>query len=320
MKLPVALHALLLLLLPSLALAEPLGPGQHTRELTLDGRNRSYIVHLPASYDAESPTPVVLAFHGAGMNADLMIPFSGLSDAAERHGFIVVYPNGVGVGPMLTFNAGGFAGRRSENRPDDVAFTSALLDDLAGVASVDPRRIFATGMSNGGMMVYRLGVELADRIAAIAPVAGTIAIADPEPTRPVPVMHFHGRADTIVPWDGPSRRTPQLVDFRSVKQSVEFWVTHNGCVPEPEITDIPVTDEDGTSVRRLLYRARDTGAEVILYEIRGGGHTWPGVRTMPNFIGRTTTQISANDLIWEFFQRHPMPEPAPAEPSAPEQE
>ncbi|MFU8829343.1 MAG: alpha/beta hydrolase family esterase [Phycisphaerales bacterium] len=319
MKLTIALHALLLLL-PSLALAEPLGPGQHTRELELDGRDRSYIVHLPASYDAESPTPVVLAFHGAGMNADLMIPFSGLSDAAEKHGFIVVYPNGVGVGPMLTFNAGGFVGRRSGNWADDVAFTSALLDDLAGVASVDPRRIFATGMSNGGMMVYRLGVELADRIAAIAPVAGTLAIADPEPTRPVPVMHFHGRADTIVPWDGPSRRTPQLVDFRSVKQSVAFWVAHNGCVPEPEITDIPVTEEDGTSVRRLLYRAGDTGAEVILYEIRGGGHTWPGVRTMPNFIGRTTTQISANDLMWDFFQRHPMPEPADNEPSSPGEE
>jgi len=311
---------LILLLIPSLALAEPLGPGQHTRELTLDGRNRSYIVHIPASYDPDSPAPVVLAFHGAGMNADLMIRFSAISEASEKHGFIAVYPNGVGVGPLLTFNAGGFVGQQGDSWPDDVAFTSALLDDLAGVATIDPRRIYATGMSNGGMMAHRLGVELADRIAAIAPVAGTLALADPEPTRPVPVMHFHGRADTIVPWSGPSARTPRFVGFRSVEQTAAFWATHNGCTLEPEITDIPVTQEDGTAVRRWLYRAKDTDAEVVIYEIQGGGHTWPGVRSMFNIGGRTTTQISANDLMWEFFERHPMPEPEAAEPDSTDEE
>jgi len=178
-----------------------LGHGDHQRSLMVDGIKRTYLVHVPKSYAPDKPTPVVLALHGAAMNGSMMVWFSGLSKKADEAGFIVVYPSGTGTGPFLTWNAGGFQGRMAEGRPDDVRFVSSLLDDLATVCSVDSKRVYACGMSNGGMMCYRLAAELSDRIAAIAPVAGTIAIGESKPKKPIPVMHIHGSKDTIVPFE-----------------------------------------------------------------------------------------------------------------------
>src|SRR5688572_29721389 len=163
--------------------AEMLKPGDHSRALKMDERMRSYHVHVPPSYDPKKPMPVVIALHGAGMNGKMMKLYSDLDKKADAAGFIVVYPDGTGTGSFLTWNSGGL--RLGARGADDVAFIRKMLDDLAGVAAIDSKRVFATGMSNGGMMSYRLAAELSDRIAAIAPVAGTMGTAKAEPKGPV---------------------------------------------------------------------------------------------------------------------------------------
>ncbi|REK10538.1 MAG: DUF1080 domain-containing protein [Planctomycetota bacterium] len=285
--------------------AQSLTPGDHDRRLTVDGRERSYLVHVPPGYDAGTPTPVVLIYHGAGMNARLMTLFCQMHKKSDEAGFIAVYPNGTGrTGLMLTFNAGGLSGPYAERQADDVRFTAALLDDLARAANVDARRVYATGMSNGGMMCYRLAAELSDRIAAVAPVAGTLALEDCQPKRPVPVLHFHGADDGIVPFDGPGDKTPAFLSFKSVDDSVRTWARLNGCPEEPDTRELPDVEDDQTRVTCQVFGPGTDGAEVVLYTIHGGGHTWPGVKSPLALIGKSTRDISANDLIWEFFQKH----------------
>jgi len=282
--------------------------GNHVRTLVINGRRRSFLVHVPPNYDPKKATPVVLAFHGACMNGASMALFSGLSAKADDAGFIVVYPDGVGIGQtFLFFNAffppgGAILG---DNPPDDVAFTAKLLDDLATVCNVDTKRVFATGMSNGGMMCHRLAAELSDRIAAIAPVSGTLAMDDIHPARPVPAIIFHGTADTIVPFDGPKGAKRVALKIKGVEDTVKAWVEADGCQPDPTITTLPDTAHDGTTVKRHDYGSGKDGAEVVLYVIEGGGHTWPGQQPPVAFLGKSTSDISANDLIWDFFQKHP---------------
>jgi len=273
--------------------------------LEIDGLKRSYLVHVPPKYDPAKPSPVVLIFHGAGMNAALMQGFSGLNSKADDAGFVAVYPNGTGAGPLLTFNSGGVEWGLVTKQPDDVAFVSRLLDDLATVVNVDPKRVFATGMSNGGMMCYRLAAELSERIAAIAPVAGTMAVTEGKPKRPVPVLHFHGTEDRLVPYGGSDHRIPKFLTFKSVEDSVATWVKLNGCREPPLLEQAPDKVDDGTKVTRKTY-CSDTGAEVVLITVSGGGHTWPGRQPPFGLIGRSTHDISATDMIWEFFVRHPL--------------
>ena len=291
---------------PEAPAAGPLGAGDHTRTLAVDGRERSYLVHVPETPDPEKRWPVVLALHGAAMDGPMMVWFSGLNRTSDAAGFVAVYPSGTGVGPFRTWNAGGFRGRMNENRPDDVAFIRALLDDLAGVLAVDERRIYACGMSNGGMMCYRLAAELSDRIAAIAPVAGTIAIRESRPTRPVPVIHFHGTKDDIVPFDTRKGRQPPFMTLKGVEESVRTWVALDGCDEVPE-TETLASKEEGLEVTRTTWRGGRDGAEVVLVTVEEGGHTWPGQKPPVGFIGKSAENVSANELIWEFFEKHPMP-------------
>lgn len=284
-----------------------LGPGDHERKLTVDGRNRRYLVHVPPSYDPQKPTPVVLVLHGAAMNGPLTVAFTGMNAKSDQAGFIAVYPNGTGLGEMfLTWNAGGLPGGKAGQRPDDVAFLRAALDDLATVLNVDPLRVHATGISNGGMMCYKLAAELSDRIASIAPVAGTMTFTDPKPARPISVIHFHGTADAIVPFGGPKANGPREMGFKSVEETVRAWCEVDACPTEPVITEEPNTADDGTSVRRKTYGPGKDGTEVVLIEVIGGGHTWPGQKPMVEFIGKSTLDVSANDLVWEFFKKHPL--------------
>lgn len=293
------------LLVSSLLAADPLAPGDHTRTLQHDGRTRSYIVHVPPKYDPKLPTPLVLAFHGGGSNAKIMVRFCGLNDKADQENFIVVYPDGTGNLQMLTWNGGNCCGYAMRNKVDDVGFTRLLLDDLASVTNVDAKRVFATGISNGGIMCYRLASELSDRIAAIASVAGTMGTAACNPKRPVPIMHFHGSDDNFLPFKGGKGNGVSGTDFYSVDYSVQAWVKADGCPAEPKVEDLPKKADDGTTVQRKIYGPGTEGAEVILFVINGGGHTWPGRDTI-RILGKSTHNISANDLMWEFFKRHPM--------------
>lgn len=286
---------------------DPLGPGDHERSLTVGNLRRGYLVHVPPAYDHKKPTSVVLAFHGGGANASNMVGFSGLNKKADEAGFIAVYPSGSGRLPkLLTFNAGNCCGFAMANHVDDVEFTRILLDDLAKSANVDPKRVFATGMSNGAIMSYRLAAELSDRIAAIAPVAGPMGTETCRPRRPVPVIHFHGTADEHAPFRGGKGKGLSGTDFYSVEHSIQAWVKANGCAREPVISKLPDKAKDGTSVIRKTYPSGRDGSEVVLVVVEGGGHTWPGQEPRLKELGKSTRNISANDLMWEFFQKHPM--------------
>jgi len=300
----IALYALILMTVLG---ADPLGPGDHNRTITVGNLNRNYLVHIPAKYDSKKPMPVVLAFHGGGANADNMVAFSGLNRKSDDAGFIVVYPSGTGrLDKILTFNSGNCCGYAMNNKIDDVEFTRKLLDDLAKFVNIDRKRVFATGMSNGGIMSYLLASELSDRIAAIAPVGGPMGTDTCKPNRPVSVIHFHGTADEHAPFKGGKGKGPSGTEFYSVEHSIQAWVKANGCEKEPVVTKLPDRAKDGTRITRNTYGSGKDGAEVVLIEIEAGGHTWPGQVPRLKALGKSTKNISANDLMWEFFEKHPM--------------
>ncbi len=286
-----------------------LGPGDHVRTLQIGQTKRTYLVHIPEKLDPEKrpeqTAPVVLALHGAAMNGPMMAWLSGLNKKSDEAGFIVAYPSGTGPAGLLTWNAGGFTGKPGVRKPDDVAFIGKVLDDMATVANIDTKRVFACGMSNGAMMSYRLAAEMSDRIAAIAPVAGTIAIENSRPQRAVPVLHIHGTEDRLVPFGGPSEKLPAIIKFKSVADSIQTWVKLDGCDEAPA-TDVLSRDGDELKITRTTYSGGRDGAEVVLIVVEGGGHTWPGRPTPARFLGKTARNISADDLIWEFFEKHPM--------------
>lgn len=290
-------------LLASSFLALP--EGDHRRTVTVDGLEREYLIHVPAKKPEGGKWPVVLIYHGGGANAKGMVRFCGLNEKADEAGFLAVYPNGTGRLELLTWNGGNCCGYAERFKIDDVKFAGMILDDLAKQLDIDEKKVFATGMSNGGIMAYRLASELADRIAAIAPVAGPMGTAGCSPSRGVPVCHFHGTLDEYAPFDGGvGAKSLSGTNFYSVDHSIRAWVKANGCDEKPEITKLPVRNEDGTSVTRTTYRGGRDGAEVVLYTITGGGHTWPGRETMFKVLGPTTKNVVANDVMWEFFQRH----------------
>jgi polyhydroxybutyrate depolymerase len=295
-----------MLLLAALAAVDPLSPGDHTRTLKVDGRERSYLVNVPKSYDGTKPVPVVLAFHGGLTNADVMVRFSGLSEKADEAGFVVVYPNGTGrQEPLLTWNAGNCCGYAALQNVDDVKFVGEVLDDVEKVIKVDTKRVYATGISNGGMMSYRLADEMSGRIAAIAAVGGGMARPSCAPKRPVPILHFHGTADEYAPFEGGrGSKSRSLAVFYSVEHTMNQWIKADGCDKRPKVEKLPATVEDGTKVTRKTYSGGRNDSEVVLYEIEGGGHTWPGRPSIAFFLGKTTKNVNANDVMWEFFEKH----------------
>jgi len=284
-----------------------LTPGDHTRKLTIAGRDRSYFVHVPRSYDGGKPVPVVLIFHGGASNAAQMVHFCGLNEKADQEGFLAVYPSGSGRAEhVLTWNAGNCCGYAQQEKINDVEFVRRVLDDLAGAAQVDADRVYATGMSNGAMMAYRLASELSDRIAAVAPVGGPTGTDDCHPRRPVSVLHFHGTDDKFAPFmGGRGERSLSQTNFHSVEHSVGRWIKANGCRENPDTRELPIQVQDGTSVTRKTWAGGKEGSEVVLIEIEGGGHTWPGRKPALLFLGKSTQNVSANDLMWEFFVKHP---------------
>ena len=248
----------------------------------------------------------MLVFHGGATNAKTMVRFCGLNETADRNGFLAVYPSGTGRNPnLLTWNAGNCCGDALRYDVDDVGFVAALLDDLAELAEIDRDRVFATGMSNGGMLAYRLASELSERIAAIASIAGPMGTDRCQPTRPVSILHFHGTADEFTPYaGGRGSKSPTTTVFRSVPDSVRCWVAANGCPEMPLDFTIRAEETGGFPVEKRVWGPGDAGSEVVLYTIRGGGHTWPGRIPLATYLGPSVTGISANDLLWAFFQRH----------------
>ena len=280
------------------------GPGEPGIDLPVvlrsGGLARSYVVHVPASYDGSHAVPVVLVLHGSGGSAAIADRISGMSAKSDAAGFLAVYPEG--TGPSATFNAGlccGYAGRTAI---DDVSFMRDVVADISADYLVDAHRIYATGMSNGAMMVHRLGCEMSDVLAAIAPVAGALEI-DCAPAAPVSAIVVHGDADHIVPYaGGPAGTVPRGMDpdYDPVSSAVDAWARTDGCTGARD-------EQVSPSVQHEIRTGCRPGYGVELYTVNGGGHAWPGGE--PGWAGGDvpTTEIAATDLIWDFFAAHPKP-------------
>ena len=285
------------------------GDADNHNSIEVDGLTRTYIVHVPPSYDEMTPTPLVLVLHGGGGSAQKMVNFTKFSTLSDQEGFIVVYPNGV----ENHWNDGRGVHRYRAHREniDDVKFISVLIDHLSQEYTIDETRIYATGISNGAMMSCRLACELSERIAAIAMVAGAMSeelSASCSPLRPVSVLVMSGTEDPLVLWEGGNIQfgRQNLGTTLSVPDTVMYWVTHNNCSATPAVTWLPDTHEDGTHVRKEVYDRGEEGTEVILYAIEGGGHTWPGgfQYASRRLIGRTCYDVTATEIIWQFFSEH----------------
>jgi polyhydroxybutyrate depolymerase len=273
--------------------------------LAVGSASRSFLVHIPKNLAAAN-LPLVIALHGGGTNGKRMERFSGLSESSERYGFVVVYPDGSGrLNRFLTWNAGSCCGYAPKHAIDDVAFIRRLIQYMIEHYHIDSSRVYVTGISNGAMMAYRLAAEIPDQIAAIAPVAGTLTIDPGIIHAAMPIIHFHGTDDRYVPFTGGrGSRGVTRNSYMAVEETIKVWRRINQAAAIPVVEELPSVHNDGTHVTRYTYRTERDSQNIVLYKIIGGGHTWPGQPHAWLLLGRTTTEISANDLMWEFFRAH----------------
>lgn len=289
--------------------ARPHASGTTVKSLLSGGLMRSYRLHVPPSYTGADPVPVVFSFHGLGSSAIEQEIYSGFSAKSDTDGFIAVFPEGtIGAGGLRHWNAWQFA----PPEPDDVAFTAAMIDALAASLCIDQSRVYTAGMSNGAMMSVRLACSLSGRIAAFGPVAGAyyppmslnVNASETCPDTAVrPMIAFHGTADATVPFNGGGNvgyRLP-LDDNTPADDVLSSWAAHGGCAGARQETQVD------TEVRLVQYGSCVGGAVMQLYIVDGGGHTWPGSFDVPG-LGYTTHQISATDLMWDFFSGYSLPD------------
>ncbi len=275
---------------------------QTNGEIESSGQKRRYLLYVPKSYQPLKPTPLVISIHGYAEWPAHQMQISRWNDLADQYGFIVVYPSGTGF--PLHWSASGPAGASPGATSDsekEVRFISDLIDRLEQQYNLDPSRIFANGLSIGGGMSFLLACRLSERINAIGSVAGAYLLpwTGCQPTRPVPLIAFHGTSDPIVPYTG-GRSSAFNYPFPVVPDWMLAYARRNGCDDHP--VDLPAAGE----ASGVLYRHCDQNADVIFYTIQGGGHAWPGGVAMPAFIvGHTTQDIDATRLMWEFFDRQP---------------
>ena len=288
----------------------PATDNDYSASIVSGGMERTYCVHIGSSHDQSRPTPLVIVLHGGGGTGKGMVKLTGFNALADKENFIVVYPDGF----EKHWNDGrGVQWQSHVENTDDVGFISDLIDRLSVELNIDSGRIYVTGISNGGMMSHRLGCELSQRIAAISPVASNIPVnmvSVWSPSRPVPVLIINGTEDPLERWEGGEirlgRNTYGVV--LSVDDTVKFWVEKDQCSSSPVITQLPDKDPaDGTTVRTEVYGGCQDSAEVVLYAIEGGGHTWPGgLQYLPqSVIGKTSREFNASETIWQFFKEHP---------------
>ena len=292
-----------------------LAPGDHRIALQHGGRQRSYIVHVPPAAREGRPLPVVLNFHGGGGKAESQQKYSRMDVVADAEGFVAVYPDGTGRMPdrLLTWNAGTCCAYSVMNEVDDVGFTLALLADLGARQPLDRRRVYATGLSNGAMMAWRLAVEASEHIAAIAPVAGAKVLQRGVPTRPVSVMHFHSVDDSRALYTGglgpPFPMTNSRVFHSAVEPTVRDWAATIGCPADArvtaEVTGQAGSKDAGHTATRYVWAPCRESSEVVLWKFTGAGHVWSGGLQdyLPRLLGPATALVDANLEMWRFFQR-----------------
>ena len=263
------------------------------------GEKREYLLYVPRSYDRSRPTPLVISMHGAGLWGAAQRDMGLWNRVADAEGFIVVYPSAVGGKGLRVWHV-----EPGPGLPRDVTFIAQLIDTLAAHYNIDATRIYANGLSNGGGMSFALSCTLSNRIAAVGLVgsAQTLPWTWCQDHRPVPMINFHGTADRLTPYKGGGTWvSPDHRRFPSQQTWTTNWAQRNRCAP------IPVDSEVAPDVSRRLYARCADDATVVLYSVRGGGHTWPGGGPMPEwYVGRTSHSIDASREMWVFFREHPL--------------
>lgn len=285
-------------------------------ETRTSGRSRSWIVYAPPTYDPAQPAPVVVLLHGRPGNSGGMASMTGMNAVAENHNFIVVYPDGIDNewNAQFDLSAGDISltGRRSTLPQDDVGFLQTMMDDLAVDFNIDRSRLYLGGFSNGGFMSYRMACSAGETFAAFAPVSGNLYT---ELSRhcarsaPTPILIMHGTADPSVPYEGVLVANREMGDpiriSYGIQETVAAFARRNGCSLSGESTTYAERGESpGTHVVRFIPRDCSSGADVVLYIVSGGGHTWPGHPRPQAELGAVNMDMDAGEILWDFFSRH----------------
>lgn len=300
----------------SIVIMEPeIQTGLMTRSISFNNATREYDLYVPTSYSEDTEVALVVYLHGAGENKEIAQATTDFIDVSESAGFILVFAEPgfelPGQGRYVWADGRGAFGGAVDGANNDVGFINALVDALSEEFQIDTARRYICGFSNGGSLAQRIAIQENERFAAIATVSAglheTFETADPR--RAIPMLLIHGTDDQIAPYEGglPANNQLQFTQpLLSVPESVNFWVTNNQCDATPLETDLPDTDpEDNSSVTTFEYSGGTNGAEVKLYRVNSGGHTWPGVlnataRPETNF-GVNNNDINAGQEIWNFF-------------------
>lgn len=278
--------------------------GDYTFEIPQGGLTRKYLVHVPPSYNSNTPTPLVLAFHGGGGDMNYMArdEYYGLISKSNREGFVVAFPNGYSKfksGIFATWNAGNCCGDARDKKIDDVGFVRTIVSNISNQMNIDRNRIFATGMSNGGMISYVVACELPDIFKAIAAVAGTDNTITCSHKTPISILHIHAKNDDHVLFNGGAgegafKDESKVTNFTSVPATIARWVEYNKCSESPD----RVLTVNGAYCD--LYSVCANGTQVKLCVTDTGAHSWPG-GYKPR--GEAPSKaISANDMLWDFFK------------------
>lgn len=282
-----------------------------TRTLTApDGRTRSYHLHVPSALDSDTAVPLLVALHGGFGSGTQFEAASGFDDLADVHGFVVAYPDGTPIrrqgalADARTWNGGDCCGPAVDQQVDDVAFVSALIDQITADRPIDTNRIFVTGHSNGGIMAYRLACELADKVAAVGVQAASLEIDGCRPASPVSLLHIHGLADRNIPIDGGVGDGFAGIAFASPRESVSTFADIDGCDP---------AGQDGVSapnaeVTTTTWGRCNAGVEVRFVTVAGAGHAWMGRESSPRaerLTGAPYMGFDSAAAIWSFVADHP---------------
>ncbi|HET7379220.1 MAG TPA: PHB depolymerase family esterase [Gaiellales bacterium] len=266
--------------------------------MVVAGQEREYLLYVPASYDPVRPTPLVISLHGAGLWGAAQQKISQWNRVADRAGFLVVYPSGARESGLRVWHVG-----EDSALTPDVRFIAALIDTLAAQYTIDRARVYANGLSNGGGMALELSCALPNRIAAVGMVGAALTLPPqwcPD-RRPAPAIWFHGTADAAAPYRGGTSWVVATRPFPSIPTFVTNWARGNQC------GYTPVDSAVAADITRREYTQCAGDATVVLYTIRGGGHTWPGGGPLPEaWVGPTNREIDASNLMWAFFRAHPL--------------
>ncbi len=271
--------------------APTLQAGEKQYNVTVNGVERTYLLHIPPGVDASQPLPIVIAFPGYDIEVHFEISdmqyMTGYNDIADKNGFLLVYPSGVSG----TWNTGTCCGAAVDQKVDEASFIKQMLAEINKVAPVDPKRVYAVGYSLGGMMSYRVACDMADTFAAVAPVAAGLTLTPCEPSQAVSILQIHGKKDNLVPYEGGlGGFMGGKTTFPAVEDTIAMWAKLDGCSGAPKV------EPQGTIGTHTTYSGCKDGSAVELYVIDGLGNNWPSQYVLP-----------ASQIIWDFFKAHPKP-------------